>query len=335
MSYEKYTRLFELNKLIKKLDDTKYENCHELTLDFSRLVNETHKETLKNIGCNLESGYNFLTMTLKNTLTDLCKYLNLWLDVQKSLHVNDKSNVSEEDWQIVEDLWKRLKEEQNANHQCERKHEVKNTFEYSKRIELMSYCMNRDYFKRLLRSSGRSDSYIKEICKSFSDYTNDYYNKLIEGIGCIDKKSDTMRYKYQISNDCTLYDIPKTFPKCEEHSPTFVENDNSKKNIICETNAEVGSAITESAGSLAEPNQRGGALDNLFETAGDPVESPEIPDGPVKLPEGDDYSADFGELHLQLSPTLPSTNNLPSKPIYYAGLSVSGVFFTSMVLYKV
>ncbi|SCA60201.1 hypothetical protein PVT01_000078500 [Plasmodium vivax] len=263
-------------------------------------------------------------------------YLNLWLDEQKGKHVNDESDISNEDWQTVENLWETLKREQGTHHQCKRQHEEKNISEYRKRINLISYCMNRDYLKSLCLSSGRPDGYKEQICKSFSDYTSHYYNELVQEIDCIDKESDIMRYKYHISNDCTLYDIPKTFPKCETHSQNIVENDNSKTNIReCKTTAEVESTSTELAGILAEPAETVGAAAKLPEKSDDPAERPEIPGGPVSLPEIADDSARLREFDLQLSPTLCSTNNWPSKQIYYSGLSLSGAFFTSMVLYKV
>ncbi|EDL42765.1 variable surface protein Vir17, putative [Plasmodium vivax] len=332
MSYEEYTRLFELNKLIKKLDDTKYENCHELTLDFSRLVNETHKETLKNICCNLELGYTYLTARGGKTLTDLCKYLNLWLNKKKRTHVN--SGITEGEWQTVENLWITLMQRQTTDHKCERKPEEKSISEYSKRLDLMSYCINRDYFKRLCQSPVGSDDYKAQKCKGFSDYTHDNYKKLIKDVKCIDKKSDNNDYKYYISDDCTLYDIPRTFPKCEAHSPTFVENDNSKTNIMCETTEQVESGGTESSENLAEHTERNGALDNHPDIPDDPAKRPETPRGPVKLPEATGASEDLTELYLPSPTNVNSIDNGTSKSIYYAGLSALGVFFTSMVLYK-
>ncbi|KMZ89647.1 hypothetical protein PVMG_05932 [Plasmodium vivax Mauritania I] len=251
---EPYVKSSKLYSLISRLNDTKHEKCHKYTLDHFVSVEITQKETLKNIVSSVVCGYNYLTIFVDETLTDLCKYLNLWLDEQKGKHVIDEPDVSKEDWQAVENLWERLKGEKDADHQCKRQHTEKTTSEYSKRIDLMSYCINRDYFKNLFHSSGVSESYNANICEVFSNYINENYEKLIRDINCIDKKSDIKDYKYHISEDCTLYDIPRTFPKCKAHGPTFVENDNSKENIIkCETTTEVKSARTESTGSLAGP----------------------------------------------------------------------------------
>ncbi|SCA60690.1 Plasmodium vivax Vir protein, putative [Plasmodium vivax] len=334
MSYEKFIGLSELNKLINRLHDKEGKRFCVYTTGYLHSIEETNNKTLKNIGPSLECAYSFVTAHSGKPLIDLCKYLNLWLDEQKGKHVNDESDVSNEDWKTVENLWERLKGEQDTHYQCVRQYKEKNISDISKRIDLMSYCMNRDYFKRLLRSSGRSDSYKKEICKSFSDYTNDYYNKLIEGIGCINNRNDNNVYKYEISEDCTLYNIPKTFPKCEAHSLNIVENDNSKKNIICETNAKVGSVGPESVESLAELAKRDGVPDKLLQTDDDPGERLETRGDPVKLPEAARASADLTELYLTPPTVVSSNDNGTSKTIYYSGLSASGVFFTSMVLYK-
>ncbi|SCA60181.1 hypothetical protein PVT01_000076500 [Plasmodium vivax] len=317
------------------MKDINHNHCCEQSERYLNSVDHTKREELKNIGCSVECGYHYLTVFNDKRLTDLCMYLNLWLDEQKSTHINGIFVITEAEWNLIEKLWNDLYHKRHSNRKCERQPEKKNIFEYSKRKELMTYCINRDYFKSLFQSTTGSLDFKLRKCNGFSDYTSKYYDKLIKGIDCIDRKSDSMRYKYHISDDCTLYDIPKTFPICEAHTPTIIYDDNSKANIICKTTAEVGSATPVSAENHAEPTQREGAPDNLPETADNHGEHSEIPNGPVKLPDGADDSAKLGEFDHQLSPTLPSTNNWPSKPIYYSGLSALGVVFTSTVLYKV
>ncbi|CAI7719371.1 PIR protein [Plasmodium vivax] len=344
MPYKSYINSSSLNRLISRLNDTKYEICHKPTSDIFRSVDATHKETLKNIVSSIECGYNYLYATSQNTFTDLCKYLNLWLDAQKSKHVNVKSNISEEDWQIVEDLWRRLKEEQVASLQCERQHEEKNISEYSKRMELMSYCINRDYFKSLFRSSGVSNEYKEKKCIGFSHYTHENYNKLIKGIECIDNNNNIESYKYHISNECSLYNIPETFPKCDIHTPTIVKIDSSKIDIIKCKNAEqvVGGGTKLDAIPLRLVDDRDGSDVGVTGSINIPAVSESIPAVSEGIPsvsggrlaglkDGPPESTD-----LDLSPSTDAslTDNGPSKPVYYAGLSALGVVFTSIVLYK-
>ncbi|KMZ83487.1 hypothetical protein PVMG_05416, partial [Plasmodium vivax Mauritania I] len=71
---------------------------------------------------------------------------------------------------------------------------------------MMSYRINRDYFKSLCQSSTGSLNFISQKYNRFSNFTSEYYFKLIKGIDYIDKKSDIMRYKYHISDNCTLHD---------------------------------------------------------------------------------------------------------------------------------
>ncbi|KMZ88728.1 hypothetical protein PVBG_05674 [Plasmodium vivax Brazil I] len=220
------------------MKDINHNHCCEQSERYLNSVDHTKKGELKNIGCSVECGYHYLTVFNDKRLTDLCMYLNLWLDEQKSTHINGIFVITEAEWNLIEKLWNDLNHKQHSNRKCERQPEKKNIFEYSKRKELMTYCINRDYFKSLFQSTTGSLDYKLRKCNGFSDYTSKYYDKLIKGIDCIDRKSDSMRYKYHISDDCTLYDIPKTFPICEAHTPTIVYDDNSKANIICKTTPE-------------------------------------------------------------------------------------------------
>ncbi|KMZ83996.1 hypothetical protein PVBG_06173 [Plasmodium vivax Brazil I] len=316
--------------LINRMNNAKYKHSCAETQNYLHSIGQTNNETLKNIGCSLECGYTFLTATRENTLTDLCTYLNLWLDEQKRIHVYEKFNVVEKDWQVLENLWIKLKGEKYASRQCERQHEENNISEYSKRLDLKSYCINRDYFKRLFQSSSRSDKYKAQICKGFSDYTQDNYNKLIEGMNCIDKKNGINDYNYHISDDCTLYNIPKTFPKCNEKTKTIVDVDNSKKDIEkCESIKQVVGAGTDlNAIPVPLDGDRDGldvddhgAMNILAVSAGRPDE--------LKDSLSDSTDLDLLSLTVETSP-----ENRPSKSIYYAGLSASGFFFTSMVFKK-
>ncbi|SCA81761.1 hypothetical protein PVC01_000034600 [Plasmodium vivax] len=331
MSYESYVRSSRLNSLISRLDKKTYGDCDQSTLDLFVSVDESSKETLKNIGCNLESGYRYLTASDGNTLNDLCNYLNLWLDEKKSILGNDKFKVSTNEWQVFEDLWNTLMEGQTPDHKCKRKHEKKNISDYSKRKDLMSYCIIRDNYKRLCQSSRGSDNYNAHRCKGFSNYTQDNYNKLIKGINCIDKTNGIIDYNYHISDDCTLYHIPKTFPKCDEKTQAIVDVDNSKEDIKkCENIKQVLGATTElnaipvrlDGDKDVVDEDDTGAMNILAVSAGRPDE--------LK-----DSLSESIELALPLPTAVTSPNDKPSKPIYYAGLSTLGVIFTSTVLYKV
>ncbi|CAG9482882.1 unnamed protein product [Plasmodium vivax] len=337
MSYMSYINSSNLNMLISRLNDKRYENCYELTLNNFRSVNETDKEALKNIGCHLVSGYRFLYAFSGEKLVSLCKYLNFWLDEQKSKHVIRNSIVSEEEWEKVENLWTKLMQVRAVDHQCKREHEEKDISDYSTRIELMSYCINRDYFKGLCQSPTGSVGFRSQKCNSFSNYTSEYYVKLIKGIDCVDKNSEIMNYKYHISGDCTLYNIPKTFPKCDENTLTIVDVDNTKTDIKrCESTANVGVGHnrldSNNPGSVRLPAvlPYGEAGSLGVETALVDGEAPSSDDETIS----DDIPFDSMRLTPPSSTEVTLTDNGPSKPIYYAGLSVSGVFFTSMVLYK-
>ncbi|SCA60840.1 Plasmodium vivax Vir protein, putative [Plasmodium vivax] len=117
--------------------------------------------------------------------------------------------------------------------------------------------------------------------------------------------------------------MPKTFPRFDSTNKKIVYDDRSRKPIEqCERAAKVvddGEVLVNPPSGLAAGSNElapgpGGLTDDYPESEYSPPKSTVF-----DLPSHTD---------------LTSTENGTSKTIYYAGLSVSGVFFTSMVLYK-
>ncbi|SCA60335.1 hypothetical protein, conserved [Plasmodium vivax] len=313
------------------MNNAKHQKCCSQTENYLISVDQRKKKALRNIGCSVECGYDYLTLFKGKTLNDLCKYLNLWLDEQKSKHVSVNPVVTEEEWKNVENLWKKLMQGKATDHQCIRVHEEKDISQYSKRIELMTYCINRDYFKSLFKSNTGSLEYKSRKCNGFSDYAREYYENLAAGFKCIVNNNDIEDYKYHISEECTLNNIPKTFPKCDEITHTIVDDDNYKIDINrCESTANVGVGhdrldinITGLAHFPAElPYGQAPSVGGEAVSAGEETESEGSLSDPIQL----------GPLSQTV---VSSTENGTSKTVYYTGLSTLGVVFTSTVLYKV
>ncbi|KMZ89591.1 hypothetical protein PVBG_03312 [Plasmodium vivax Brazil I] len=159
LNIDVFLRSSNLNILIRKLNDKKHGNCCVETENFLKSIDGSKKVSLKILGCSLECSYRYVTAFNGNTLTDLCNYINFWLDEQKSKNANVDSIVTAQEWENFENLWKTLKEGRASDHQCIRLHEENDISEYSKRIELMTYCINRDYFKSLFKSNTGSLDY--------------------------------------------------------------------------------------------------------------------------------------------------------------------------------
>ncbi|GAB69738.1 hypothetical protein PCYB_004870, partial [Plasmodium cynomolgi strain B] len=184
----------------------------------------------------------------------------------------------------------------NFNRTCERNHEKKDISEYQKRINLITYCINRDYIKRKCEVFMNGNIPTPLVCYVFDEFIKKHYTRFYDEKKCFDVPLDHKDYSYHISDDCTLYNMDKTFPKINVQDKKIVYADVSRKRIEqCKHAEKVADGYTRSENR--------------------PLESKDL---------------GFSSLVVVNSP-----DNKPLKQVYYSGLSVLGVVFTSMVLYKV
>ncbi|CAI7718320.1 PIR protein [Plasmodium vivax] len=331
MTIEKYEANCHLSKFIKRVKDKSYYESFENMPQLQAIV-DTNKDIIKSIGCGLYSGYNYLSAFPDNKeRTDFCNYLNLWLDEQKSIYVKDKNEIIDGEWKYIEKIWEGLPQvDSNQSRICERQKQEKFLSDIIKRINLLTYCANRDCIKKFCKYAIRSKRNIEDRCQHFTLYTNKSYKELTQDITCLDNIDRINSYKYHISDECTLYNVSKTFPVFDLESQTILESDSVRPTI-------------QKCG--IPPKVEDGNSEPSVEVADVPPETSEP--GKV-LTESEDALTESKfrhpgqEVDLAVPPVLfhpPSadanlTDNGHSKPIYYAGLSVSGAFFTSMVLYK-
>ncbi|SCA60012.1 VIR protein [Plasmodium vivax] len=255
MPYKSYLESSYLKRLIRRLDDAKNENCYKANLVDFGSVEGTHKQTLKNIGCSLEWGYSYLTVHGDKTLTDLCTYLNLWLDVQNSIYENDKSNVNEEDWQIVEKLWNDLYVHHGSS-KCIRQKDSHNISDKEKHMELLEYCMYRDHIKEKCENAIKYTGYIQPFCPVLSEYTDKYYNKFKSENICLENSGKDKHYKYYVSEECNLYDMPQTFPEYDSVKKQILNKKNSRKPIDnCTNTTKSDSPVAEEKSAKSEENR--------------------------------------------------------------------------------
>ncbi|KMZ82982.1 hypothetical protein PVIIG_05277 [Plasmodium vivax India VII] len=177
-------------------------------------------------------------------------------------------------------------------------------------MDFMVYCVNRNYFKDLCETGISSETNVNKYCSLFNEFTDNNYTKFYNENNCFDDTLDPDNYRYNVFEDCDLNNMTKTFPKFNLHINEFVYDDKSRIQIKkCPSTP--------------------GLLDGR---SGMDVGRADVDGGSVVL---DIDQAEFIQGAHHTTPVQFSFDNKPSKPIYYAGLSVSGVFFTSMVLYKV
>ncbi|KMZ95115.1 hypothetical protein PVMG_05944 [Plasmodium vivax Mauritania I] len=322
MTIEEYEEKCPLSKFIKRVKDESIYKSFESMPKLHSIV-QTNNDIIKKIGCGLYSGYNYLSAFPHNKeRTDFCNYLNLWLDEQKITHVNNENKIAENEWDLIEELWNNLKVVYGSV-RCDR-HEEENTLEIKKRIKLMVYCVNRDYFKDVCSRAINYNYNTGSMCSDFSRFTDKYYAKFWIESGCFDDTINPNDHRYYISENCNLHNMSITFPKFDSTSKKIVYDDISRKPIQQCKNTKI---ISDD----------GASLDNNPAFKVDGQAAPVRAETTSSL--GETVSEHSRSDSTQLAPPsqieLTLTENGTSKTIYYTGLSTLGVVFSSMVLYKV
>ncbi|KMZ89615.1 hypothetical protein PVMG_06072 [Plasmodium vivax Mauritania I] len=221
----------KLNALISRLGNKEHGNCCEKTEDyFLHSIDGTNRETLKNIGCSVECGYSFLGAFDGKLLTNLCKYLNFWLDEQKSTHINGISVITDEQWNLIDEIWNDVYANDGSS-KCKRQQNIYNTSEKKKHMELFTYCIYRDHIIEMCENTIKHASNIPYFCSSLSEYTDKYYEKFKSDNNCLDNSANDNHYKYYVSQDCSLYDMNKTFPKFNSRYKKIIYENNSRESI--------------------------------------------------------------------------------------------------------
>ncbi|EDL42729.1 variable surface protein Vir17, truncated, putative, partial [Plasmodium vivax] len=327
---EVYEKTCPLNMFIAQIKNFKENSQRFSTSDYLTDIVTEKNEALTNIACSVYRGYTYLTPRDEEKRRNFCDYLNLWLDEQKSIHMKDKNEISDHQWKYIEKIWERLSQgERDRSPVCKRQKQEKNASEIKKRMNLMVYCVNRNYFKDLCEKSISRKNKVNQTCSLFSEFTNKYYANFYDENKCFDYPLGTDNYGYYISEDCDLNNIAKTFPKFDSNSQTILENDNVRPTINkCGTPPDIdgnNEHTEDDADVLQEPSEPDNALDESEDG---------LAESKFRHPRQEVNPDDHPVLFHLPSTDANLTENGPSKPIYYAGLSVSGVFFTSMVLYK-
>ncbi|CAI7723990.1 PIR protein [Plasmodium vivax] len=320
---ENYEKLCPLNKFIDRIKNFNHYSQFCSTIPELKDILAHYNVELKNIGCALYEGYTYLGAHDDEVRRDFCNYLNLWLDDQKNKHITAKPDVMEEKWELIEILWNKLNDIFEPSHQCKRKVTEKNALEIKKRMDLMVYCVNRNYFKDLCETGINSETNVNKYCSLFNELTDTNYTKFSNENKCIDDTLDPDNYRYNVFEECDLNNMAVTFPKFNFKTNEFVYDDESR--IQSEKCPSTSDLIVGDAGIDV------GGADVDVDLPKVDVDLGVADDGPVI------FDSDPNKIILaahHASPVQSSIDNGTSKSIYYSGLSLSGVFFTSMVLYK-
>ncbi|SBT55109.1 PIR Superfamily Protein [Plasmodium ovale wallikeri] len=204
MTFDTHENLCPLSVFIKLLDEKnnleKY-NSDDLLGD----ILSTGNQTLKTFGPLLLKNYNAL-IRCQDQKEPCCNYLNYWLDKEKELYLRSISDSA-------------------------KKNEKETIDKKKKRMDLMIYCTNRDYFKEMCNTSKRTNS---PYCTVLNEYSDKHYIKFKE-CGCLNGKIHGKDYTSDISDRCTLYDASVTFPVYHIQEESVLEIPSSRESITqCE-----------------------------------------------------------------------------------------------------
>ncbi|CAI7721791.1 hypothetical protein PVPAM_110069100 [Plasmodium vivax] len=218
-----------LSKFIKILDNA---NGKE-RIDFDdeiKIIDSTQRDNVLTFFSNLKEIYSYITTYNVNIRNKCCSYLNFWIDQKKEENV--ESDISDEAWGVIENLWYRLKG--NHNFSCKReRHNV--AMDHKKTcIDFMVYCVNRDELKQKCQQNDDDDDGLKQMyCNNFNEFTDKYYDHFTTKVTCLRDTNKYIHYNWRFSDSCTLHNMAKTFPKYDTSKNNIVDDEKRQQIQKC------------------------------------------------------------------------------------------------------
>ncbi|SBS95041.1 PIR Superfamily Protein [Plasmodium ovale curtisi] len=236
MKLEAYENLCRLQQFIDRLD--KADNLHFRSSELSlKSVTSSQKDIIDKVYSMLYRNYNILASYPSDIKPDCCRYLNYWLDAQKEKHVTVKKDIDSNVWYIIENLWEYL-ERTNIHSHCKRKHYERSSEKTKKKMDLMVYCVKRDFLKKRCKLTINNSH--QHFCSVLPQYIEKYYSKFSTENKCINDKNDGGDYEFHYSNKCSLYDISNKFPDYRIEEGTISEIPSSRNPYpYCENTKKV------------------------------------------------------------------------------------------------
>ncbi|SBT01498.1 PIR Superfamily Protein [Plasmodium ovale curtisi] len=225
----RYEKLCPLKKFINRINE-KINVEDYIGSNGLEKIRTSGSELIKKVASMLNRNYNsrFICATIKQQ--SCCSFLNYWLDNQKHVYVKSVSDSDKQLWTLIEEYWGYLQSDIYETSPCERENEEKIIDLKKKRMDLMVYCENRDYIKKMCQiSKGKNSS----SCLALYQFIEHYYNKFYIENKCLEGKVMCEEFTSRISEYCSLYDISKTFPEYDISGEHILVKENSRK-AICE-----------------------------------------------------------------------------------------------------
>ncbi|KMZ96041.1 hypothetical protein PVNG_05979 [Plasmodium vivax North Korean] len=222
-----------LSQFIKSLDEANGRGPTGFDYEFQS-IEPTERESVLLFFSKVQENYSSISTYNENIRNQCCSYLNFWLNQKKKEKGTGELDFSDKAWEVVENLWYRLKG--NNFFSCKRKrHEI--TMDYKKTcIDFMIYCVNRDELQKHCEEPDE-DLQKNNYCSNFDKFTEKYYEQFKGEIKCLKDSNKYIHYNWRFSDTCTLHNMAKTFPKYDASSQTIID-DKSREQIQKCTNPE-------------------------------------------------------------------------------------------------
>ncbi|SBT58524.1 PIR Superfamily Protein [Plasmodium ovale wallikeri] len=229
MGQDSYEDNLPLAKFFNRLNDNVDWRGYVHITELKEIMHSPN-EIIKKVGTLLYKNFNRPYSVIGNPKEKRCSDLNYWLDSQKEFHKSDELGTNSPLWNLIENLWTNLQNGESFMSYCIRKSDNRLFVEKKKRKELENYCENRDYLKYLCRGSSGNNIRNYNICQKLSYHTEKYYKYFFQDNICTpDVVND--EYTLKISEECTLFDMSKTFPKYSFGNNQFSEDKNTREEI--------------------------------------------------------------------------------------------------------
>ncbi|SBT01489.1 PIR Superfamily Protein, partial [Plasmodium ovale curtisi] len=215
-----YEKDLPANKFATELNEKNKSDIYYESALFNDIMPSAEKET-KFIGVMLIKNF-LIFKEKKKEWNKRCNDLNHWLDLKKLEHSKSLPDKHIQEWQLVEELWIRTNKDRVPETGCERNPSNEKLPNMVKRYELEHFCENRDFLKNKcqeIHTKKHEDKY----CKNLSIYVDQEYSKFLTKEKCIPDKNSNPYNPFYISDECSLHDMSKTFPRYEFNNDNISE----------------------------------------------------------------------------------------------------------------
>ncbi|SBT84030.1 PIR protein [Plasmodium ovale] len=227
---DEYEKDLPTNKFINEFQSTNRLQEYAVGNLFSHIM-ETAEPGTKYVGAWFYKNYDYLRVRFNNN-KNRCNDLNYWLDLKKDAHEKLFPDKHKTQWDFINRLRIKIESDKFSGKGCEKYTLTYTLADRGKHNELSIYCENRDHLRMLCEQYKDSISANNENCLNLSNYVNKNYKNFFEKYKCLEDNPYKNDYRYYVTNDCTLYNMTKTFPEYNFENKEISEKPNARKAIV-------------------------------------------------------------------------------------------------------